>query len=80
MLASTDGLPGPLKVNRLGSCGIIMPRNVTGPSAHTSASRTPPAPTGSMRVSAPVMASKPVAKTKVSQGYLTGRRAHAIGG
>ncbi len=31
MFASTDGLPGPLKVKRFGSLGIISPRNVTGP-------------------------------------------------
>src|ERR1700747_1990997 len=30
MLASTDGLPGPLMLNRFGSPGTMRPRNVTG--------------------------------------------------
>ncbi len=68
MFASTDGLPGPLIVNRFGSRGTIRPRKVTGPSAHSSVSRSPPGPTGSMRVSAPVIASNPVANIKTSQG------------
>ena len=80
MLASTDGLPGPLKLNRFGSRGTITPRNVTGPSAQSSDSLSPPGPTGSIRVIAPVNASKPVAKTSTSHGYVTPRRAHAVRG
>ena len=44
MFASTDGLPGPLKLNRFGSRGTITPRNVTGPSAQISDSRSPSGP------------------------------------
>ncbi len=66
MFASTDGLPGPLKLNRFGSRGTITPRNVTGPSAQISDSRCPSGPTGSIRVIAPVNASKPVANTSTS--------------
>ena len=76
MFASTDGLPGPLKLNRFGSRGTITPRNVTGPSAQISDSRCPPGPTGSILVIAPVSASKPVAKTNTSHGYSLEPYAH----
>ena len=70
MFASTDGLPGPLKLKRFGNRGTITPKNVTGPSAQISDSRRPPGPTGSMRVIAPVNASNLVANTSTSHGYV----------
>ncbi len=36
MLESTEGLPGPLIVNRLGNPAVIMPKSLRGPSAHFS--------------------------------------------
>ena len=61
MLDSTDGLCGPVMVNRFGKPALIRPRYVRGPSAHFSRSSRPPRPRMSIRFSAPVMASKPVA-------------------
>src|SRR5215471_4723119 len=34
MLESTDGLPGPVMVKRLGNPTVVRPRYVEGPSAH----------------------------------------------
>ena len=34
MLLSTEGLPGPVMVNKLGNPATMMPRYVRGPSDH----------------------------------------------
>lgn len=57
MLLSTDGLPGPVMVNRFGNPAVIRPRYVRGPAAHFARSEAPPAPVTSMASSAPVSAS-----------------------
>src|SRR6185295_20352547 len=41
MLVSTDGLPGPVMVNRLGKPTTVRPRYDFGPSPHFSLSVTP---------------------------------------
>ena len=69
MLVSTEGLPGPVMMNRLGKPTTCRPRYDFGPSAQASLSRTLPRPRISMRVRAPVMASKPVAKIRSSNSY-----------
>ncbi len=66
MLLSTDGLSGPVMVNRLGKPAIATPRYVRGPAAHREESDTPFPSRMSMAVSAPVIASKPVANTMAS--------------
>ena len=57
MLLGTDGLPGPVIMNRLGKPLVCTPRYVTGPADHFSASDTPSRPRISISSSAPVMAS-----------------------
>ena len=61
MLLSTDGLPGPVTVNRFGKPAIVRPRYDRGPSAHFSRSDLPDRPRMSTPVRAPVIASKPLA-------------------
>src|ERR1700722_262190 len=41
MLDSTDGLPGPVMVKKLGKPRLVRPRYVDGPSAHLPAKVTP---------------------------------------
>ena len=69
MLDSTDGLPGPVMMNRFGKPAVATPRYVRGPSAHFRASVRPALPRMSMFMRAPVMASKPVANTMQSSSY-----------
>ena len=66
MLLSTDGLPGPVIMNRFGNPAVIMPRYVRGPASHLSRSSRPFLPRMSILVNAPVIASKPVANTMLS--------------
>jgi hypothetical protein len=66
MLASTDGLPGPVMVKKFGNPAVWMPSSVRAPSAHASRRSRPSRPRMSMRSSAPVMASNPVAKMMTS--------------
>ena len=73
MSLSTEGLPGTVIANRLGKPATVSPRYVRGPSAHASLRVRPPRPLMSMLKSAPVMASKPVAKTMLSSVYATSR-------
>ena len=61
MLDSTDGLPGPVIMNRLGNPTVVSPRYVIGPWSHLSLRVRPSLPVMSTDTSAPVMASKPVA-------------------
>src|SRR5438132_10224252 len=53
MLVSTEGLPGPVMVNRLGKSAIATPRYVRGPSVHFSSRLLPALPRMSMLRSAP---------------------------
>ena len=69
MLVSTDGLPGPVMVNRLGKPAIGSPGRCAAPRSTSRASARPPRPRMSISSSAPVMASKPVAKTMASTSY-----------
>src|SRR6476646_1472141 len=69
MLESTEGLPGPVMVNRFGKPAIIMPRYVHGPPDQCCFRETPALPRISMLLRAPVMASKPVAHTMLSSAY-----------
>ena len=73
MLLSTEGLPGPVMVKRLGKPAMAMPRYVRGPAAHVAFSVRPARPRMSMFSSAPVMASNPVAKTRLSTSYPASR-------
>src|SRR5579863_1264292 len=41
MLLNTDGLPGPVMMNRLGNSAVASPRYVRGPSLHLSFSLRP---------------------------------------
>src|SRR5215210_1442932 len=41
MFDSTDGLPGPVTMNRFGNPVVVSPRYVVGPCAHLSLSVTP---------------------------------------
>ena len=66
MFDNTDGLPGPVIMNRLGKPDTIRPRYVTGPSAHASRRVRPSRPVMSTLTIAPVIASKPVANTIAS--------------
>ena len=66
MLLSTDGLPGPVTVNRFGNPAIVRPSDERGPSAHFSRSDRPSRPRRSTASNAPVIASKPVPSTIVS--------------
>src|ERR1700760_2727048 len=63
MFDSTDGLPGPVIVNRFGKPTDIKPRYVRGPCAHFCLSDSPSRPVMSTDTIAPVIASKPVANT-----------------
>jgi hypothetical protein len=56
-------------MNRFGKPAVARPRYVRGPAAHFSASVTPPRPRRSISRSAPVIASKPMAKTMTSSSY-----------
>ena len=69
ILVNTDGLPGPVIINILGKPLDVSPRYVCGPSCHFSESKLPPLPTIFIFASAPVIASKPVAKTMASNSY-----------
>jgi hypothetical protein len=66
MLLNTDGLPGPVTRKRFGNPARPIPRYVRGPCAHRSRRATPSRPRTSIAFSAPVIASKPVAKTIAS--------------
>ena len=57
---------GPITMNRLGKPSTITPRKVEGPLFHRSLSFSLPRPRMSMRSKLPVMASKPVAYTMMS--------------
>ena len=61
LLASTDGLPGSVKVKKLGKPTVISPRSLIGPWAHCCFSVRPSRPVMSTATMAPVIASKPVA-------------------
>ena len=61
MLDSTDGLPGPVTVKKLGNPTVVRPRYVDGPSAHFSLRESPSRPLMSTATTGPVMASNPVA-------------------
>ena len=67
MLDSTEGLPGPVIMNRFGKPVTIRPSWLRGPCSHSADRRRPPRPSKSIFSSAPVMASKPVAKTMTSK-------------
>ena len=69
MLLSTEGLPGPVIVKRLGNPATASPRYVFGPADHFSRSVRPPRPRMSMASRAPVIASNPVANTRLSSAY-----------
>src|SRR3954468_1715048 len=69
MLDSTDGLPGPVIMNRLGKPAVPIPRYVRGPADHVSLSDNPSQPRMSTLVNAPVIASNPVAYTMASNSY-----------
>ncbi len=71
MFDSTDGLPGPVIMNRFGNPTVIRPRYVTGPWAHTSLSVAPSLPVMSTPTRAPVIASKPVASTRTSNSNVS---------
>ena len=77
MFDSTDGLPGPVMMNRLGKPALVRPRYVRGRSAHLSLSALRHASHIDF-ATVPVMASKPVASTSVSSSYslpvVAGRR------
>ena len=66
MLLSTDGLPGPVMMNMFGKPAVLTPRFVRGPAAHLSRSSRPSRPSIGNATRAPVIASKPVAKTMLS--------------
>ena len=66
MLENTDGLAGPVMVNRLGKPCTMSPRYVRVPFFHFSFRVSPSCPSMSTATSAPVMASNPVANTMVS--------------
>ncbi len=61
MLDSTDGLPGPVIMKRLGKPADSMPEVGARPGAPRLLERDPVPPRMSTLVSEPVMASKPVA-------------------
>ena len=61
MFESTDGLPGPVMVKKLGKPTVVSPRYVEGPSAHFSRNESPSRPVMSTATIGPVMASNPVA-------------------
>mmetsp|Transcript_18652 Transcript_18652/g.57337 ORF Transcript_18652/g.57337 Transcript_18652/m.57337 type:complete len:202 (-) Transcript_18652:1054-1659(-) len=67
MLLRTLGDSGPVMVNRFGKPATVSPKYVTGPSFQTSRSVLPSLPWTSTPSSAPVMASKPVARTMTSR-------------
>ena len=79
MLESTEGLPGPVIVNRLGNPAVIRPSKLRGPSAHFCASGIPPRPLMPALSSEPVIASKPVAYTMLSSAYSASRVAMPSG-
>ena len=62
----TEGLPGPVTVNKLGKLVIPIPKYDLAPSSHWSLSFTFPLPEISIFVRAPVIASNPVAMMSVS--------------
>mmetsp|Transcript_56108 Transcript_56108/g.109841 ORF Transcript_56108/g.109841 Transcript_56108/m.109841 type:complete len:224 (-) Transcript_56108:500-1171(-) len=66
MFVSTEGERGPVTVNKFGNPETASPKKVTGPFSHFSLRRFPSIPTISIAVTAPVMASYPVAKTIAS--------------
>jgi hypothetical protein len=67
MLLITDGLPGPVMVNRFGKPAMPRPSSVRGPSAHLSFSAHAIDAADVDIDQAPVMASKPVANTMQSK-------------
>src|SRR6516162_3837609 len=66
VLLNTDGDPGPVTMNMFGNPAATIPRYERGPDPHFSASGTPPTPRMSIRLSAPEIASNPVANTSAS--------------
>ena len=66
ILDSTEGLPGPVIVKKFGKPVVIRPRYVAGPCAHFCFSVALSRPVMSTATKAPVIASKPVAKTMAS--------------
>ncbi|CAB4724361.1 unannotated protein [freshwater metagenome] len=66
MLESTDGLCGPVTMNRFGKSLAMRPRYVWGPASHAFFSVLPFLPSMSTLTMAPVIASKPVANTMAS--------------
>jgi hypothetical protein len=64
MLKSTDGLPGPVVIYIFGNPAVIIPRCVIGPSDHLSFNDSLLTPLTLIPQTAPVRASKPVAKIK----------------
>ena len=68
-----EGLPGPVMVKRFGNPAVATPRYVRGPAAHFSRSVLPVLPRMSMLSKAPVMASNPVANTRLSSSYSASR-------
>ena len=66
MLERTEGLPGPVIVNKFGKLFIDSPKNVTGPFFHLFFKVEPDFPSMLIDNMAPVIASKPVAKIIVS--------------
>ena len=78
MLLSTDGLPGPVTMNRFGKPATATPRYVRGPVRPVLAQAPSLRPRMSMSSSAPVMASNPIAKTMQSTSYSAGAGPHAV--
>ena len=81
MLVSTDGLPGPVMVKRLGKPDTAEARDsVRGPSAHASAGAVRRDHGCRCSSSAPVIASKPVAKTMQSSSNSPVADPQSVGG
>ena len=78
MLLSTDGLPGPVTMNRLGKPAPTA-RGRSGSPGPRSRRDAPSDAVMSMLVSAPVIASKPIAKTMMSSVVVGRRGADAVG-
>ncbi len=78
MLLSTEGLPGPVIMKRFGKpLRLRRPDRSAGRPPTSRASATPSRPRMSSASSAPVIASKPVAKTIIVELVLAGRGADA---
>ena len=69
ILHKTEGLPGPVIVNKFGNPETCIPKKVFGPSLQTSFNFKFCRPLISIFKRGPVIASKPVAYTNISSSY-----------